>query len=65
MARAFALIAPILPVLRRVSGSNKTLTKVPEHYKNAPEHEVSVQRGGSGAFIAKNSDAISWNELLH
>ena len=33
--------------------------------RNAPKHEFRVQRGGSGAFVAKNSDAISWHELLH
>ena len=32
---------------------------------NAPKHEFRVQWGGSGAFIAKNSDATSWHELLH
>src|SRR4026209_1039993 len=33
--------------------------------RNAPKHEFRVQWGGSGAFIAKNSDATSWHELLH
>ena len=32
---------------------------------NAPKHEFRVQWGGSGAFIAKNSDVTSWHELLH
>jgi len=32
--------------------------------QNAPIHEFRVQWGGSGAFIAKNSDAILWHELL-
>ena len=32
---------------------------------NTPKHEFRVQWGGSGAFIAKNSDATSWHELLH
>ena len=31
----------------------------------APIHEFSVQWGAPGVFIAKNSDAISWQELLH
>ena len=26
---------------------------------------VKVQWGGSGVFVAKNSDATSWHELLH
>ena len=29
------------------------------------KHEFRVQWGGSGAFVVKNSDATSWNELLH
>ena len=33
--------------------------------RNAPNHEFRVQWGGSGAFVAKNSDATSWHELLH
>jgi hypothetical protein len=32
---------------------------------NVPKHQFRVQWGGSGAFIAKNSDATSWHELLH
>ena len=30
--------------------------------RNAPKHEFRVQCGGSGAFVAKNSDATSWHE---
>ena len=32
---------------------------------NTTKHEFRVQWGGSGAFVAKNSDATSWHELLH
>ena len=32
---------------------------------NAPKYQFWVQWGGSGAFVAKNSDATSWHELLH
>src|SRR6185312_2454782 len=32
--------------------------------RNAPKRQFIVQRGGSGAFVAKNSDATSWHELL-
>src|SRR6185436_12703424 len=32
---------------------------------NAPKHQFRVQWGGSGDFVAKNSDATSWHELLH
>src|SRR6185312_4911909 len=33
--------------------------------QNTPKHEFRVQWGGSGAFIAKNSNATSWHKLLH
>src|SRR6185436_18695718 len=33
--------------------------------RNAPKHQFRVQWGGSGEFVAKNSDATSWNDLLH
>ena len=33
--------------------------------RNAPKHHFRVQWGGSDAFVAKNSDATSWHELLH
>src|SRR6185436_20103340 len=33
--------------------------------RNAPKWQFRVQRGGSGALVAKNSDATSWHELLH
>ena len=32
---------------------------------NAPKRQFSVQWVGSVAFVAKNSDATSWHELLH
>ena len=32
---------------------------------NAPKCQFRVKWGGSGAFVAKNSDATSWHELLH
>src|SRR6185369_6398261 len=31
----------------------------------APKYKFRVQWGGSGAFVAKNSDATSWHKLLH
>ena len=33
--------------------------------RNAPKHEFSVQWGGMGVFVEKNSDTASWHELLH
>ena len=33
-----------------------------EIVRNATKRQFRVQRGGSGAFVAKNSDATSWHE---
>ena len=32
---------------------------------NTPKHEITVQWGGSGAFVVKNYNMTSWHELLH
>ena len=32
---------------------------------NRRKHELSLQWGGSGAFVVKNSDTPSWHKLLH
>ena len=31
---------------------------------NTPKHDFRVQWGGLGAFVVKNPDVTSWNELL-
>ena len=122
VARTFALIAPVQPILLRVLCSKEMIPNPPKHYKthqntslgsdgvdrvdllqkiltrlcgtnfcincnssacfepsiikrqnspkctqtqrNATTHEYWVQWGGSGAFIAKNSEATSWHDLL-
>jgi len=33
--------------------------------QNAPKHQLRVKWGGSGPFVAKNSNTTSWHELLH
>ena len=33
--------------------------------RNAPQVQFRYLQGGSGAFVAKNSDATSWHELLY
>ena len=32
---------------------------------NAQKHECWIQWGGSGAFVATDSDMTSWHEILH
>jgi hypothetical protein len=44
-------------VLHRLSGRNETV-------RDIPKHEFWVQWSGSGAFVAKNSDATLFSELV-
>jgi hypothetical protein len=53
-----ALIAPVQPVLHRLSWSNDMV-------RNAPKLQFGVQLGGSSGLDAKNSDATSMDELVH
>ena len=39
--------------------------KFTQTVRKAAKHEFRVQWCGSGAFVAKKSDATSWHELLH
>src|SRR6185437_9423255 len=41
--------------VRQPNGSKRT-----QIVQNAPIHQFSVQWGGSGAFVVKNSEATSW-----
>ena len=36
-----------------------------QNFMKCTETFFRVEWGGSGAFVAKNSDATSWHELLH
>ena len=40
-------------------------SQCPKIVRNAPKHEFRVQWCLMGAFVEKNSDTASWNELLH
>jgi hypothetical protein len=50
-------MAPVRPVLPRLSCRNETV-------QNTLKHELWVQWRGSGAFVAKNFEAISFSELV-
>ena len=65
MARTSSLIALVQPVLHLVSCSNETNPKCTQTVRNKPILEFRVQLGGSRPFVAQNSDASSWHELLH
>jgi hypothetical protein len=55
--RTFALMPPVRPVLHQLLCSNETV-------RNAQKHEFWVKWSGSGALVAKNSDAILFSELV-
>jgi len=65
VARTSSLIALVQPVLHRVSCSNETNPKCTQTVRNKPILEFRVQWGGSGAFVAKNSNATSWHKFVH
>ena len=46
--------------VRQPNGHKNTQT-----VQNSPKHEFRDQWSGSGGFVAKNSDATSWHEILH
>jgi hypothetical protein len=50
-------MAPVRPVLHRLSWSNETV-------RNSSKHEFWVQWSERGAFVAKNSDATLLSELV-
>ena len=47
------------PVLHRVFANQQTVPNAAKLVRNTPEHEFRIQSGGSGAFVAKNSNATS------
>jgi hypothetical protein len=51
------MVALVWPVLQRLSCSNKTV-------RSSPKHEFWVEWSGSGAFVAKNANTTSINELV-
>jgi hypothetical protein len=56
LLRTFLLMPPVRPVLHRLLCSN-------EMVRHVPKHEFWVKWSGSGAFVAKNSDATLFSEL--
>jgi hypothetical protein len=50
-------MAPVRSILPRFLCSNETV-------RNAPKYEFWVQWSGSGAFIANNTDATWFSELV-
>jgi hypothetical protein len=50
-------MAPVRPVLHRLSCSNKMV-------RNTPKYEFWVQQSGSRAFLVKNLETTSFSELV-
>ena len=65
VARTFALIAPVHPILHRVSCSYEMTPNAPKHYETYQNMSFRVQWGGSGAFVGKNYNETSWHKHLH
>ena len=65
MARTSALVAPVQPILHRVSCSNKTLPNAPKY--NEMHQNMSLGSNGVDRVcsLEKNSDATSRHEILH
>ena len=65
VAWTFALIAPVQPILHRVSCTNEMVQNAPKHY----ETKQNMSLGSNGVdrvdSLQKKSDANSWHELLH
>ena len=65
VARTFALIAPVHPVLHRVTCSYVTIPNAPKHY----ETDQNISLGSNGmdrvCLLQKNYNVTSWHELLH
>ena len=53
VAQTFALIAPIQPILHRVSCNNEMVPNAPKHYETQQNMSLGVQWGTSSAFVAK------------
>ena len=64
VAQTFALIAPVHPVLHRVSCSYEMIPNAPKHY----EMQQHMSSGSNGVdwvhLLWKNPDMTSWHELL-
>ena len=65
MARTFALIALVRPILHRVSCSYETIPNAPKDYITLKNMSVGSDGGGSSAFVATNSDTTLWHDFLH
>ena len=65
IAQTCALIAPVQPILHRVSCSNETLPSAPKHYETHQNISLGSNWVDQVHWLQKNPNATSWHELLH
>ena len=65
MAQTCALIAPVQPILHRVSCSNETLPSAPKHYETQQYLSLGSNWLDRVRWLPKNSNATSCHELVH
>ena len=64
VAQTFALIAPIQPILHRVSCSNEIVPDAPKHYET--QQNMSLWSNAVHLVrLLQNSKATLWHEILH
>ena len=65
MAQTFELIAPVHPILRRVSRSNEMVPNAPKHYETHENMSLGPDGVDRVDLLETNSNATLWHELLH
>jgi hypothetical protein len=65
MARTFALISTVQPILHRVSCSNEVVRNATKPYEMHQNMSLGSDGTDSVDLLQKNSNATLWLELLH
>ena len=65
VARTFALIAPVQPILHQVSCSNEMVPNAPKHYETHQNMSLGPDGVDRVDLLEKHSNATLWLELLH
>jgi len=65
VAQTIALIAPVQPILHRVSGSNEMVPNAPKHYETHQNMSLGPDGVDRVDLLETNSNATLWHELLH
>ena len=65
VARTFELIAPVQPILHRVSCNNEMVPNAPKHYETNQNMSLGPDGMDRVDLLEKNSNTTLWLELLH